>query len=201
MEGRTRTHLGRAPRRQDIHTHSPPVPALAMTMNLKSRKVDEKELPGWSSDRTLWQSLRNLTQGLSWKKVPLAINSAAAVPDDRRGAYLIAAAAPASALKPVGAYTVLYVGSVTGSSRSIRARFKEHVRTPAPLLRQFRRCCGSTDFWFTRVDDEARIYELESLLKMAFNPPCNINDPPGTFVIRAIIRDGVPLTRDTHALP
>lgn len=168
-------------------------------MNLNDHKIDENELPGWSSDADLWKSLSTLTQDLRWNKVPFNINSEVGVPGDSQGAYLIAAAAPAHGVRRIGAYTVLYVGSVTGAGTSLRARFKRHITNPAPRLRHFRRCFWTADFWFTKLRGEEQIYALESLLKLTFNPPCNVINPPGTSVIRAIIRDGVPLTRSTHA--
>lgn len=162
-------------------------------MNLNRRP------PGWSPEKQLWDSLDKLTQGLSWTNVPFDVNSEYRVPNNSRGAYLIAAAAPASGLERVGAYTVLYVGSVTGLSRSLRARFKDHLTRPADTLKRFRRCYWqSTDFWFTTVHDTKQIRELESLLTRAFNPPCNLIDPPGTSELLANISEGVPLTRLTH---
>lgn len=148
---------------------------------------------GWSSEKKLWSELTKFSQDLKWKKVAFDLNCEYLLPDHCGGVYLICAAAPQNVVTEIGAYTILYVGKVT--SRSLRARFREHVGKPNPKLEQFVDCYyPSIHFWFSVLSDDSRISAIESLIKETFNPPCNSISPPGTRVLLARIGAEVPIT-------
>lgn len=149
---------------------------------------------GWSPEPLLWTSLAKLSNGLKWHKAPFIKETEHLVPSDRIGVYLVCAETPAPSLTTVGAYTVLYVGSVTARSRSLRQRFREHLAAPKPILARYHRCYfPAVHFWFTPMTDALRASELEALLKTVFNPPCNDINPPGTSFLLAKIEAGTPI--------
>lgn len=149
---------------------------------------------GWSPDRPLWASLAQISDGLDWRHVPFLSEVIHRVPDDRTGVYLICSQTAQSAVRELGVSTVLYVGSVTSPNRSLRKRFREHLKNPKPVLKKYRSCYHPVvSFWFTAVT-ASRAIQLEGLLKTVFNPPCNDINPPGTGLLLARIEAGVPLS-------
>ena len=146
---------------------------------------------GWSPERRLWNELEQLSTGLAWKKVVFEPERGHLLPDRDRGVYLICAAPPARSLSVVEAYTILYVGQVKGSHRSLRDRFLEHVRRPSAKLRVFLDCYYPTvHFWYATINNPSRIDTLEILLIETFRPPCNSIRAPGTHTFLANLGEG-----------
>lgn len=149
---------------------------------------------GWSTQPNLWKCLARLTSGLKWKLVRFTRDDAILVPKQHRGVYLICANAPESVLSEVSVRTILYVGSVTSPHRSLRQRFTEHLQQPKDLLARYRKCHYQTmRFVFATTHEVELIRELESLLRTAFDPPCNSIKPPGTDFLLARIDEGTPI--------
>ena len=160
-----------------------------MTKKLKSN--------GWSSETAIWKELFELTQLLSWNRIPFDSSRLHRVPKDKTGVYLICVRPPFGVIEKLNAYTVIYAGQVRSHIRGFRTRFSEHLNQPNPTLKTFMDCYYShVDFWFAHVHEPSLIDSLEGLLIEAFNPPCNSIRAPGSLTLIARLGTPRPIGRN-----
>ncbi len=121
---------------------------------------------GWSRDKNVWQTLRELSGPIEWREVLFGSSSAWTVPE-APGVYLIIAPPPL----PRGSYhaaalrTPLYVGH-TGD---LRNRMRQHLRAGAMMTGPFTKML----FCYARTPDTTAARRLEQSLMNAFGPPFN----------------------------
>lgn len=95
---------------------------------------------GWSLDKTDWDTLIQLADGLNWYSCEFTRTQDIRVPE-RPGVYLVCAP-PVIKITKLG-FNVLYSGS---SKTSIRTRFKRHLNSPTPTMQKAMECFGHNQF-------------------------------------------------------
>lgn len=156
-----------------------------MPTRIGGRVTTHSSSKGWSPVRQLWDELNGLDPQPQWRKVIFHKDQEHRVPAYTTGIYMICGSPPGTRVEAIHAYTVFYVGKVGKRTHGLRERFREHLqRLQDPLFGNFVKCFHPVDFWYAVVDIPGRISGFESVLKLAFNPPCNKIDPPGTSKLR-----------------
>jgi len=120
--------------------------------------------------------------------------SASLVPGES-GVYAICAPIPRKDFDNVqdgplkAAYAPLYIGQSQREVEGIRRRFKIHNNNPKPLIATYLSCySGGIDFWYSLINDQAEIDDIETRLIEAFSPPCNEQGGPGIAQLRAKLK-------------